>query len=75
MIGYLLALWGLGLIAGFPLALRSVRRAERPERDELVARVGAQTAGLALLGLGIALLAMGVCSGGALLLLLERLSQ
>jgi hypothetical protein len=75
MAGYLFAVWGLGLVAGFPWALRLARRTERGTQDEVVARVGAQTTGLALLGLGLALLSIGVCSGGALFLLLERLSQ
>ena len=75
MLGYLLAVWGLSLVAGFPWALRLAHRAGSGPQDEYIARVGAQTTGLALLGLGLALLAMGVCSGGTLYLLLERLSQ
>jgi hypothetical protein len=73
MLGYLFAVWGLGLVAGFPWALRLARRTRSGAQDEVIARVGAQTTGLALLGLGISLLAIGVCSGGALFLLLERL--
>jgi hypothetical protein len=75
MLGYLIALWGLGLAAGFLWTPRPARGSERPAQDELIARVGVQTAGLALLGLGLALLATGVCSGGVLFFLLERLSR